>query len=56
MRVTLVTRNGECAPHGVEDEVRVIAAGAGIPVYRSMEAAAVAVAAARRFTRGIRTV
>ncbi|WP_433253731.1 acetate--CoA ligase family protein [Streptosporangium sp. CA-135522] len=52
VRVTLVTRNGECAPPGVEDEVRAIAAGAGIPVYRSMEAAAVAVAAAKRFTRG----
>ncbi|GAA3444988.1 acetate--CoA ligase family protein [Planomonospora venezuelensis] len=49
VRITLVTRNGECAPYGVEDEVREIAAGAGIPVYRSMEAAAVAVAAARRF-------
>lgn len=51
-RITLVTRNGECAPPGVEDEVRAIAAGAGIPVYRSMEAAAVAVAAAARFIRG----
>ncbi|WP_084779654.1 acetate--CoA ligase family protein [Planobispora rosea] len=55
VRITLVTRNGECAPYGVEDEVRAIAAEAGIPVYRSMEAAAVAVAAARRFTRVIRT-
>ncbi|MGV9773582.1 acetate--CoA ligase family protein [Streptosporangium sp. NPDC003464] len=52
VRITLVTRNGECAPPGVEDGVRAIAAGAGIPVYRSMEAAAVAVAAAKRFTRG----
>ncbi|MET7334157.1 acetate--CoA ligase family protein [Nonomuraea sp. NPDC005650] len=47
-RITLVTRNGECAPPGVEDEVRRIAAAAGIPVYRSMEAAAVAVAAGGR--------
>ncbi|GAA3667754.1 hypothetical protein GCM10022224_034950 [Nonomuraea antimicrobica] len=47
-RITLVTRNGECAPPGVEDEVRRIAAEAGIPVYRSMEAAAVAVAAGGR--------
>ncbi|TMR92521.1 acetate--CoA ligase family protein [Nonomuraea basaltis] len=47
-RVTLVTRNGECAPPGVEDEVRRIAAAAGIPVYRTMEAAAVAVAAGGR--------
>jgi acyl-CoA synthetase (NDP forming) len=47
-RVTLVTRNGECAPAGVEDEVRRIAAAAGIPVYRTMEAAAVAVAAGGR--------
>nr|WP_307845401.1 hypothetical protein [Planomonospora sp. ID67723] len=51
VRITLVTRNGECAPCGVEEEVRTIMAGAGIPVYRSMEAAAVAVAAARRFIR-----
>ncbi|MEQ4718120.1 acetate--CoA ligase family protein [Nonomuraea sp. B19D2] len=47
-RITLVTRNGECAPAGVEDAVRRIAAAAGIPVYRSMEAAAVAVAAGGR--------
>ncbi|WP_188194543.1 acetate--CoA ligase family protein [Nonomuraea sp. SYSU D8015] len=45
-RVTLVTRNGECAPPGVEDEVRRIAAAAGIPVYRTMEAASVAIAGA----------
>lgn len=51
-RITLVTRNGECAPAGVEDEVRAIAATAGIPVYRSMEAAAVAVAAGRRLLGG----
>ncbi|MEU4228393.1 acetate--CoA ligase family protein [Nonomuraea sp. NPDC026600] len=48
IRVTLVTRNGECAPPGVEDEVRAIVAAAGIPVYRSMEAASVAVAAGGR--------
>jgi acyl-CoA synthetase (NDP forming) len=48
-RVTLVTRNGECAPAGVEDEVRAIAAAAGIPAYRSVEAAAVAVAAGGRY-------
>ncbi|MEU7746329.1 acetate--CoA ligase family protein [Nonomuraea sp. NPDC049158] len=47
-RVTLVTRNGECAPPGVEDEVRAIVAAAGIPVYRTMEAAAMAVAAGGR--------
>ncbi|MFG3442385.1 acetate--CoA ligase family protein [Nonomuraea sp. NPDC047897] len=47
-RVTLVTRNAECAPAGVEDEIRAIAAAAGVPVYRSMEAAAVAVAAGGR--------
>ncbi|TDE22784.1 CoA-binding protein [Nonomuraea mesophila] len=47
-RVTLVTRNGDCAPEGVEDEVRRIAAAAGIPVYRSMEAAAAAVAGGGR--------
>ncbi|MFC4115955.1 acetate--CoA ligase family protein [Nonomuraea zeae] len=49
IRITLVTRNGECAPAGVDDEVRRIAAAAGIPVYRSMEAAAVAVAAGGRY-------
>ncbi|MGW0810023.1 acetate--CoA ligase family protein [Nonomuraea sp. NPDC002799] len=49
VRITLVTRNGDCAPPGVEDEVRQIAAAAGIPVYRSMEAAAVAVAAGGRY-------
>ncbi|MEV0620327.1 acetate--CoA ligase family protein [Nonomuraea sp. NPDC050404] len=48
VRITLVTRNGECAPEGVVDEVGRIAAEAGIPVYRSMEAAAVAVAAGGR--------
>ncbi|WP_043631789.1 acetate--CoA ligase family protein [Nonomuraea candida] len=48
VRITLVTRNGECAPAGVADEVGRIAAEAGIPVYRSMEAAAVAVAAGGR--------
>nr|WP_201762119.1 acetate--CoA ligase family protein [Nonomuraea sp. K271] len=47
-RITLVTRNGDCAPGGVEDEVRRIAAAAGIPVYRSMEAAAAAVAGGGR--------
>ncbi|MEV7966358.1 acetate--CoA ligase family protein [Sphaerisporangium sp. NPDC088356] len=50
-RVTLVTRNGECAPAGVEDEVRAIASAAGIPVYRSVEGAAVAIAAGKRFAR-----
>ncbi|MFI6326077.1 acetate--CoA ligase family protein [Nonomuraea sp. NPDC050556] len=49
-RITLVTRNAEFAPDGVEDEVRAIAAG--IPVYRSMEAAAVAVRAGQRFCGG----
>ncbi|MGW4795222.1 acetate--CoA ligase family protein, partial [Nonomuraea sp. NPDC004297] len=48
VRISLVTRNGECAPEGVEDEVARIAAAAGIPVYRTMEAAAVAVAAGGR--------
>ncbi|GIH98797.1 acetate--CoA ligase family protein [Planobispora takensis] len=54
LRITLVTRNGECAPYGVEDELREIAAEAGIPVYRSMEAAATAIAAAGRFIRAVR--
>ncbi|GAA5054566.1 acyl-CoA synthetase (NDP forming) [Thermocatellispora tengchongensis] len=46
-RITLVTRNGECAPPGVVAEVRAIVTGAGVPVYGSMEAAAAAVAAGR---------
>ncbi|GAA3810702.1 hypothetical protein GCM10022226_33960 [Sphaerisporangium flaviroseum] len=50
-RITLVTRNGECAPPGVEDEVRAIVSAAGIPVFRSMEGAAAAVAAGKRFAR-----
>ncbi|MFC6934888.1 hypothetical protein ACFQHO_34175 [Actinomadura yumaensis] len=50
-RVTLVMRNAECAPPGVEDAVREIARAAGVPVYRSMEAAAVAVAAAKNHAR-----
>ncbi|WP_084959066.1 acetate--CoA ligase family protein [Thermoactinospora rubra] len=45
-RITLVTRNADVAPPGVEDRVRELAAG--MPVYRTMEAAAVAVAAGRR--------
>jgi acyl-CoA synthetase (NDP forming) len=44
-RVTLVTRNAEYAPPGVADDVRAAARAAGVPVYRSMEAAATAVAA-----------
>ncbi|MCP2339625.1 acetate--CoA ligase family protein [Actinomadura rupiterrae] len=51
-RITLVVRNAECAPPGVEDEVRAAAREAGVPVYRSMEAAASAVAAMRRTLDG----
>jgi predicted CoA-binding protein len=50
-RITLVMRNAECAPPGVEDEVRAVARGAGVPAYRSMEAAAAAVAAGKTFAR-----
>ncbi|GAA4626304.1 hypothetical protein GCM10023196_034020 [Actinoallomurus vinaceus] len=46
-RVTLVLRNAEYAPPGVEDELRVIARAAGVPTYRSVEAAATAVAVAK---------
>ncbi|MCD0448503.1 acetate--CoA ligase family protein [Actinocorallia sp. API 0066] len=46
-RITLVLRNGECAPAGVEDAVRAAARVGGVPLYRSMEAAAAAIAAAR---------
>ncbi|GLZ04458.1 CoA-binding protein [Actinomadura sp. NBRC 104412] len=51
-RVTLVLRNSECAPPGVEDAVRDVARSAGIPLYRTMEAAAVAVNAGKRSSRG----
>ncbi|GAA0364085.1 acetate--CoA ligase family protein [Actinoallomurus spadix] len=47
MRVTLVLRNAEYAPPGVEDELRAIARSAGVATYRSIEAAATAVAAAK---------
>ncbi|GAA3196034.1 acetate--CoA ligase family protein [Actinocorallia longicatena] len=46
-RITLVTRNGECAPAGVEEQVRATARAAGVPVYRNMEAAAVAISAGK---------
>jgi acyl-CoA synthetase (NDP forming) len=54
LRITLVTRNAECAPAGIEEEMRAIARAAGVPVYRSMEAAATAVAALRRTARTTR--
>ncbi|MCW2912118.1 MAG: CoA-binding domain protein [Actinomycetia bacterium] len=50
-RITLVTRNAEYAPAGVEDAVRAAAREGGVPVYRNMEAAAVAVAAGKTFSR-----
>lgn len=46
-RVTFVLRNAEYAPPGVEAELRRIARAAGVPVYRSVEAAARAIAAAK---------
>ena len=51
IRVTLVTRNTECAPPGVEDAVRATVRAAGVPVYRTMEAAATAVAAGAAYVR-----
>ncbi|MEU5878319.1 acetate--CoA ligase family protein [Spirillospora sp. NPDC047279] len=48
-RITLVIRNAECAPPGVEDAVREVARAAGVPVYRNMEAAAVAVSAGKGY-------
>ena len=48
-RVTLVLRNVDCAPPGVEQEARALARAGGVPVYRSMEAAAVAIAAVQRY-------
>jgi acyl-CoA synthetase (NDP forming) len=50
-RVTLVLRNVDCAPPGVEGEARQLARAGGVPVYRTMEAAAAAVAAGQRFAR-----
>jgi acyl-CoA synthetase (NDP forming) len=51
IRVTLVTRNAECAPPGVADAVRAAVRAAGVPVYLSMEAAATAVAAGAAYER-----
>ncbi|ROO83501.1 acyl-CoA synthetase (NDP forming) [Actinocorallia herbida] len=53
-RVTLVLRNGECAPAGVEDAVRAAAREGGVPLYRGMEAAAAAISAAASALRGRR--
>jgi acyl-CoA synthetase (NDP forming) len=50
-RVTLVIRNAECAPPGVEESVREVARDGGVPVYRGMEAAAVAIAAGKTYSR-----
>jgi acyl-CoA synthetase (NDP forming) len=47
-RVTLVLRNAECAPAGVEDEARALARAAGVPLYRTFAAAATAIAAGKR--------
>lgn len=49
-RVTLVIRNAECAPPGVEESVREVARGGGVPVYRSMEAAVVAIGAGKTYS------
>jgi len=46
-RVTLVLRNSECAPPGIEDKARATARAAGVPLYRTMESAATALAAFR---------
>ena len=51
VRVTLVLRNAECAPDGVAAKARALARASGVPVYHSMQAAAVAVAAGQRHTR-----
>ncbi|GAB2808010.1 acetate--CoA ligase family protein [Actinocorallia aurea] len=53
-RVTLVLRNGECAPAGVEDAVRAAAREGGVPLFRGMEAAASAITAAAAALRGPR--
>ncbi len=50
-RITLVLRNADCAPPGVAEQARSIARSAGVPVYHSIESAAVAVAAGQRFAR-----
>jgi hypothetical protein len=49
VRITLVTRNAEVAPPGAEESVREVARSAGIPVYRNMESAAVAIAAGKTY-------
>jgi hypothetical protein len=47
-RVTLVLRNAECGPPSIEDDARALARAAGVPLYRTFEAAATAVAAGKR--------
>jgi acyl-CoA synthetase (NDP forming) len=50
-RVTLVLRNTECAP-SVEAEARAVARAAGVPLFRTFEAAASAIAAGKRVLGG----
>lgn len=51
VRITLVTRNAEVAPPGVAESVRAAARAAGVPVYRDMESATVAIAAGKTYRR-----
>ncbi len=51
-RVTLVVRNTECVPQSIEDEARAVARAAGVPLYRTFEAAASAIAAGKRILAG----
>jgi len=50
-RVVLVTRNLEVAPGSDADAVRNAATAAGLPVYRTFDEAAVAIAAGKEHTR-----
>ena len=47
-RVSLVLRNAECGPARIEDKARAIARTAGVPLYRTFDAAASAIAAGKR--------
>jgi acyl-CoA synthetase (NDP forming) len=51
-RVVLVTRNLDVAPAADADAVRTAAATAGVPVFRTFDEAAVAIAAGKEFARG----
>jgi hypothetical protein len=52
-RVVLVTRNLDVAPGSEADAVRTAAIAAGVPVFRTFDEAAAAVAAGKELTRAL---